>query len=200
MSGSAKAKITDADRAAAEIGAKTWNDFVTMYGPVQDHLLSITNNTAKAHARAVGEASAEATMAVGLTPEAVQAQLATSSKTGSINPLGDVADRASAARRGLGAAYGTIEPAVKERQIRGNLKVAAIDRGVADAATLGMGELGRSATVNELGKVQRATDMRNGLINAAGTAAGSYTAYRMYGNRDRPGGNAPIIDKTTGPG
>ena len=184
MSGKApKAEISEADRANADMSARKWNDFVTMYGPVQDRLLEITNNTAHAHARAVGEAAAEASGAAGLTAGNVQKQLQTGSKTGGISPLGDVMERASIARRGLGSSYGQIEPGVKERQIRGRLKVVAATRGVADAANLSMADLGRMSTGAALQDLQRKSDMRAGLLNAAGTAAGSYTAYRLYGDK-----------------
>jgi hypothetical protein len=189
-----KAKISDADRANAEISAHKWNDWVTRYAAVQDRLIEMTNDTGRAHARAVGEASAEATMAAGLETGNIQKQMQTGSKTAGVSPLGDVMERASMARRGLGSAYGVIEPAVKERQIRGRLKVVAATRGVADQANLGMAELGRMSTNAAMQDLQRSSDMRAGLLNAAGTAAGSYTAYRMYGPQRAP---APIIDRST---
>lgn len=174
-------KISEADRATAETSAQRWNDFLVRYAPVQDRFVQLINDASAQRRMAVGRANAEAVQASGIGPTAVQSQLTTGSRSGTVRAAGDISDRASVTRRGLAAAFGEIEPGIKEREVRGKLKVAAIGRDLQDMADLSTIDLGRMATQSGLDRAARALETKYGAINAVAGAAGLYAAHRKFG-------------------
>ena len=181
--GGGEVEPTEAERALAETSAKDWNDFVTMYSPVEDEYIKrISSKSAidKGRSQQLGAAASDAVAALDVSGARTSKLKAAGMPGNSAAMLQQTMSDASNYRKGLFAAAPATEAALTQRELGGKLKIVALERGLQAASRVALGDSARLATHEAINNSQLQSQSRASLLDGVFTAAGSAAAPYIY--------------------
>lgn len=161
-----RAKPSEHEKALAETGVKDFNRFME-FMPAKDAFTARLANKGADRARTGRRASLSA--ARGTAAADAASMGARPGSGAAVMAAGDAADRFST---GVGVGVGTAEGGLHQRDMDGDLKMASLGRGQADAATLGMGRLATDATESALAAEDRRQGNAQSRISARSSVLG----------------------------
>ena len=178
---------SESERALAEAGADRWNRFVSDLSPAIKQFVDLSRTSQSARRDIGAQASAEA----------ARAGAGFRARGGQGASVAQAYDLSAAGAALPGTASASADTGLRTRENQSLMAASSIGRGVGDAGIDGLVAAGNRATTVGINDTLRATEMRQGLISAAATAAGAGAEWWM--GRDPAGDTAKAAKVTTKP-